>query len=93
MDCGTTVTFSLEASGDRRCMSYQWSRDGCNLVDRPHKIEGVGTFRLAIYDVGREDEGNYQCAVRNLFGSDMSENAVLTISKLPDLMYSGGNYM
>lgn len=81
--------FSLEASGDHRYMSYQWSHDSCDLVDRPQKIEGVETSCLVIYAVGREDEGNYQCAVSNLFGSDMTENAVLTISKLPDLIYSG----
>jgi len=91
VDYQTTVRFSLNARGDHRSMRYQWKHDDCDMTNRPQRIEGVETSCLTIYAVESEDEGNYQCAVRNLFGTDMSENAVLTISKLPDLMYSGEN--
>lgn len=82
VDCGTTVVFSLNASGDHRSMRYQWKHDDRNMTNRPPRIEGVETPCLTIYAVESEDEGNYQCAVINVFGTDTSENAVLAISKL-----------
>ena len=83
MDYGQLVTFCLEARGDDRSMRYQWIHDGSYLTNRP-LIEGVETSCLTIYAVRWEDEGNYQCAVSDRFGTDMSDIAVLAIRKLPD---------
>jgi hypothetical protein len=73
---GSLTTFSITAEGPGS-LSYQWRRDGVNLVDDSH-ISGATTPQLTIL-AGFHDIGMYDCAVTNGGGQVATQPAVLGI--------------
>ena len=63
-------------------LTYQWQRNGSDLMERPGKFEGVNTTELTVLDAQNEDEGSYVCVVTNGAGDSVTSNeAILTIGK------------
>ena len=77
------VSFSVtidEALGEE--FTYQWLRNGSDLMEMPGKIEGVTTLELTIRDARNEDEGSYQCVIFNGAGDSVtSDKAFLSVGK------------
>jgi hypothetical protein len=69
---GQTALFSVEASGSVP-LSYQWQKEG---VD----ISGATDASLSISGVQVSDSGSYRCVVSNAAGSDISNEALLTVT-------------
>ena len=87
----STVTFSVTATGAAQ-MTYQWSKDGTNLVDAG-AISGAATSILTINNVQLTNAGSYAVLVTNLYGN-MSTGAVLTVtlsSPVADFVYFTNN--
>jgi len=78
---GGTATFNVGASGSNP-LSYQWRKDGTNLVDGG-RTSGAVSNRLTIVSVQTNDAGAYSAMVTNLYGSAFSTNAVLTVQIPP----------
>ena len=78
------VSFSVtidEAMGEE--FTYQWLRNGSDLMEMPGKFEGVNTSELMIIDAQNEDEGSYQCVIVNGAGDSVTSNeAFLSVGKL-----------
>ena len=63
--------------------TYQWQRNGSDLVEMPGKFEGVSTSVLTIIDAQNEDEDSYQCVIYNGAGDNVRSNeAFLSVGKL-----------
>ena len=63
--------------------TYQWLRNGSDLMEIPGRFEGVNTSVLTIIDARNEDEGSYQCVIVNGAGdSVISNKAFLSVGKL-----------
>ena len=63
--------------------TYQWLRNGSDLMEMPGKFEGVNTSELMITDPRNEDEGSYQCTIVNGAGDSVtSDKAFLSVGKL-----------
>ena len=78
-NAGTEATFTVSVSGTAP-FSYQWRRNGTNLVNGTNCIvSGATTATLTIADILKVDEGSYSVVVTNPAGSDTSSNAVLTV--------------
>jgi len=75
---GGIATFSVSATGEGT-LTYQWQKDGSDLADGGH-YAGVTTSTLTVSDVDINDEGEYQCVVSNIYGSNTSEAATLTVT-------------
>ncbi len=78
---GTTASFSVEAMGGTP-LSYQWRRDGTNLVEGGN-LRGVTTTNLSINNVQLEDACDYTVVVTNEWGSATSVAAHLTVTIPP----------
>jgi hypothetical protein len=74
---GSTVVFSSAALGAGP-LSYQWQKDGTNLVDGG-KFSGAATPVLIVSNVQPAEAGNYSVLVSNLYGPVLSANASLTV--------------
>ena len=78
------VSFSVtidEALGEE--FTYQWLKNGSDLIEMPGKIEGVNSSELMIIDAQNEDEGSYQCVIVNGAGDNVtSDKAFLSVGKL-----------
>jgi hypothetical protein len=77
-ETGTTVTFSVIASGSQP-LSYQWRKDGSNLTNGG-KLSGVTTPNLSVANVQPGDAGAYTVVVTNPYDSVTSELAVLVLT-------------
>ncbi|NPV61560.1 MAG: DUF11 domain-containing protein, partial [Methanotrichaceae archaeon] len=55
---GETVTFSVEVSCEEP-LTYQWQKDGVDLVDIPGRVQGSLTDTLTLTGAKKEDEGSY----------------------------------
>lgn len=56
-----------------------WSKDGKNMsLSDPEKYAGgnIENPPLVIYNVSREDMGNYTCSLRNEVGSEQSPDSI-----------------
>lgn len=78
---GTTASFNVEAVGGTP-LSYQWRREGTNLVESVN-LSGVNTTNLLIADVQLSDAGDYAVVVTNEWGSATSTIAHLTVTIPP----------
>lgn len=82
---GTTVSFSVVA--DETALTYQWRRDGQDLVDgqtpNGSTTSGATTPTLQISNVETTDAGAYDCVVTNSVVSTTSEPADLVVHALP----------
>ena len=77
---GAPTTFTLEATGDD--LQFKWQKDGKNLSD-DSKYHYTDTDTLQIVKVEKADSKScYRCHVKNEKGEKLSEQAVLTVSKL-----------
>ena len=77
-----TFNFPIAKVSDEE-FTYQWQRNGSNLVERPGKFEGVDTSVLTIRDAQNEDEDSYRCVIFNGAGdSVISNEAFLSVGKL-----------
>ena len=71
---------TLQATGDN--LHYQWKKDGIDLSD-DDRHHGTDTDTLRIVKVEKGDsKAHYRCSVKNEIGEELSEEAVLTVSKL-----------
>ena len=62
--------------------TYQWQRNGSDLMETLGKFEGVNTAELTVLDAQNEDEGSYTCVVTNGIGDNVTSNeAFLTVGK------------
>ena len=77
---GTTASFTVEAwaAAGATPLSYQWRRDGTNLVDAGN-LSGVTTTNLLVADVQLADQAGYSVVVTNAYGSVTSVVAQLTV--------------
>lgn len=71
---GSPVTFSVSAIGSAPLL-YQWTLNG-------NAIAGATNRLLAIETAGMEAAGVYQVAVRNAFGTNLSQEASLTLAEV-----------
>ena len=69
---GTQVTFTVTAIGSNP-RSYQWRKGGVNIT-------GEAQANLVLSDVQEDDEGTYDCIIRNAGGSATSNGALLTVN-------------
>ncbi len=76
---GGAVTFTVVASGTAP-LTYQWQKDSGD-------ISGATDASYTINPVDWVDAGNYRCVVTNDFGTDTSDEAVLTVAELPTGAY------
>ena len=79
IETGASTTFTVEASGDG--LQFKWERNGKGLHDAS-KHCGTKTHTLHIKHVDKSDMGSYQCLVKNDLGRELSDEVVLTVSKL-----------
>jgi hypothetical protein len=80
VDEGTATLFNVAASGTPP-LSYQWRRNGTNLVDNG-SMSGATTATLNLPNVQRSQAGTYSVMVRNGGGSATSFNALLSVVPL-----------
>ena len=70
----------MNASGD--VLTYQWQRNGTNILHNDSRFEGVSKAVLTINDAKVDDAGKYKCIVSNGAGDSVtSSEATLTVSK------------
>jgi len=80
---GTTASFTVTASGTQP-LTYQWRRDGTNLLDGGN-VSGVTTTNLLIANVQPADAAEYTVMVANAYGSVVSAAARLTVTGGPSV--------
>ena len=75
---GTDAVFSIVASGSS--LSYQWCKDGTDIMDTNQVYAGTNTDTLTVLDVqDSSDEGQFTVKVSNAAATVISESAVLTV--------------
>ncbi len=75
----SNATFNVTAVGPPP-LKYQWLKNGTSLVDGS-RISGAVTPSLTIRNVAAKDAGQYSVQVTNGYGSVLSSNATLTVSR------------
>ena len=75
---GGTVNFNVLASGSSP-LSYRWQKNSFNLSDGGH-YSGAGTATLTISGADSGDVASYRCMVTNLYGTNYSTPAMLTVT-------------
>ncbi len=76
----TTATFTVTALG-APTLSYQWQKDGTNLVDGGN-VSGSTNATLTLTDVQAADAAGYTVVITNAIGSVTSSNANLTVTEV-----------
>jgi uncharacterized repeat protein (TIGR01451 family) len=74
---GASASFTVTASGTEP-LNYQWSHEGADLIDATNASLTITNSQLG-------DAGNYAVRVFNLFGTQSSSNALLTVGILPSV--------
>ncbi len=74
---GANVVLSVAVSGARP-FSYQWQKNGTNLVDGGN-VSGATNRTLSLANVSLADAGTYSVIVSNALGSVTSAGALLTV--------------
>ncbi len=77
-DAGDTVDFSIAVSNGAPPLTYQWRRDGIDLVDDA-AISGANSPTLVLSGIAAQDIAMYDCVVSNPQGTRTSERATLAI--------------
>lgn len=77
-DAGQTAQFSIALSGGAPPITYQWRKDGIDLIDGG-SVSGADTPTLTLTGVTGDDEGFYDCVVSNPSGSRTSSQALLAV--------------
>ena len=88
MNGNDTAIFNITVLGESvREFTYQWQKNGSNLVEIPGKVEGVNTTKLVIKEARNEDEGGYWCEITNRAGDTvMTNEAFLIVGKNQQLI-------
>ena len=85
VNLGGTTNFTVSATGPGP-ISYQWRRNGINLVDGG-AYSGTGTARLAITGITGALEGSYDVIVSNAFGAvTLRSVPQLTVNRPPTFL-------
>jgi hypothetical protein len=79
---GTTASFTVEAAGGVP-LTYQWRRQGTNLVNGV-TVSGVTTTNLLVANIQLADAAGYTVVVTNVYGSMTSHVAQLTVYVPPN---------
>jgi hypothetical protein len=78
---GTTASLSITVSGTG--ISYQWQKNGVNLVNSAH-ISGATSASLSIANVTSSDADNYTCNAGNTCSGFLTSSvASVTVNDLP----------
>ena len=83
VDAGTTVAFSLTASGTPP-FAYQWQFNGTNLTNGAN-LAGATTARLVLTNVQLTHAGRYTCLLTNSAGTAVTAQAELTVNPIVTL--------
>jgi uncharacterized repeat protein (TIGR01451 family) len=83
---GLNVSFSATASGTLP-LTFYWQRGGTNLTNGG-RISGADTSTLTISNCVEGDSGLYSVIVSNAFGTALSSNATLLVSRLDHFAWS-----
>ena len=75
---GADVVFQVEATGDD--LNFQWQKNHSDLDDG-ERCCGTHTNTLRILEAEMSDKGRYRCLVMNPVGKELSDEALLTVSK------------
>ena len=75
----STATFTVIPTPGRYPFTYQWKKDGVDLIDGEN-IAGATTNTLIISNVLETDAGSYSVVITNLDGTVTSDGAVLTVN-------------
>ncbi len=87
-NAGTNATFSVVARGTLP-LSYQWQKNGTNLVDGGN-ISGANTTTLTISNLLAADAGSFVVIVTNSYASITSSVAILTVTD-PSILVQPAN--
>ena len=87
MTSGSVPEFTVKATGD--VLQFQWQKDGSDIHDHGSRYRGTDTHSLHILMVEKGDEGCYRCLVKNYGGERFSNDVILTVSKLVNLVVGG----
>jgi hypothetical protein len=80
---GSTVVFSVAASGTP-APTYQWKKDGVNLVAGANGVSTVTSPTLVIQGANATSAGNYTVTITNSVGSVTSAPVALTTTPTSD---------
>jgi hypothetical protein len=81
VNIGSSVTFSVVAAGSNP-LNYQWIKDGVI-------IDGATSSTYIINTTQTSNEGNYSCVVSNIYGSVVTNEAILKTGEAP---FIGSSY-
>ena len=84
---GADVAFQVEATGDD--LHFQWQKNHGDL-HHCNRYCDTHTNTLHIVEVEKSDKGRYSCLVNNAAGKKLSDEALLTVSKLHVICYVFG---
>ena len=87
MASGSVAEFTVKATGD--VLQFQWQRNGTDIHDHDSRYRGTDTDTLRILMVEKGDEGCYRCLVKNYVGERFSNDVILTVSELVNLVVGG----
>lgn len=80
---GANIIYSVSATGTG--ITYQWRRNGVNLVDGP-QVLGSNTATLRLFNVAAANAGNYDCVVSGVCPPPATSNAVaLVVASAPSV--------
>ena len=71
------AVFTVSATGSQP-LDFQWMKDEKNIFDN-EKYRGTNANKLIIQSLDSKDVGCYNCMVKNPFGEDISEGAMLIL--------------
>ena len=74
-----TATLIADGWGDPAINFRQWRFNGANVTDGPN-ISGANSNQLTLRNITTSMAGQYSLFVSNILGSDLSSNAVLTVT-------------
>jgi uncharacterized repeat protein (TIGR03803 family) len=91
-NAGATVSFLVSAARSVSPLSYQWQRNGTNLVNGG-SISGATTTMLTITGISDSDAASYSVIVSNPNSAVTSSNAVLTVINPPVITAQPSNLL
>jgi gliding motility-associated-like protein len=86
---GSTITLSVTASGE--ILSYQWKRNGANLVTGG-RISGTQTPNLPIVNMFAGDEGNYTCEITGTCNTVITTISRIDVQTAPVIVFQPADY-